>query len=183
MKPGKAGEKHYPFIDKEQRHRKIQSRMSINSGRSTWDAQEPISPCAYDLFACFSAAVSLGTGRAGLQRAAQSSSQGTRWETAARQRGREEEGRIPATSSWPGFAQAWREQGAEGKQWCDFVGAFWPSFALYLFRHHFTDRSLLLGITSITKGVQHTVQISCSLVKTGENHPSPSLTWAAALHQ
>lgn len=52
--------------------------------------------------------------------AAQSISQGTRHETVARQRGREEDGRVHAMSSWPGFAQAYDKVNlktrAEGKQ-------------------------------------------------------------------
>lgn len=71
----------------------------------------------------------------------------------------------------------WRalKEGAEGKQWCNFVGASCCDLVLSVLRHQL---SLQPGITSITKVVLRTVWISHRLVKRGQSI-SP-LTWSTA---
>lgn len=188
MKPSKAGEKHYRFLDKEQRHRKMQWRMSINLGCSIWDAQELISPCTYDLFACFGAAVSLGTGRAPAagsccqtREAAQNTSQGTRQETGARRRWQDTCNVFLARIHLS--ARGILKQDAEGEEWCDFVGAFLPFVCSVSIQAPVQRlQPVMVIITPITNGVQRAVQVSCSLVKRGENSPTRphTHTWTAA---
>lgn len=58
------------------------------------------------------------------------------------------------------------KEGAEGKQWCDFVGTSCCDL-------------LQPGISPVTKVVPHTVWISHRLVKRGQSSLSP-LTWTTA---